>query len=104
MKNILIKIDTKKTITVKDYLLNIFSQKMFNKNYENCKSEINDFIRTKVKSNNLNSMETTKFIIEYISSNDTNLQELQMKIERLQNQNIELENSYLMLQKKLKIL
>jgi hypothetical protein len=37
MKNVLIKIDTKKTITIKDYLLELVSEKKYEDNYTNKK-------------------------------------------------------------------
>jgi hypothetical protein len=101
MKNVLIKIDTKKTITIKDYLLELVSEKKYEDNYTNKKEDINSFIRSIVKEKNFNSMETTKYLTEFISNNDEIIQEQKRKLNDLLNKYTELENAYLIQKKKL---
>lgn len=79
MKNIIIKINETKTISVKNYLLNLLSLKKFNKNYDEKKEEINSFLRTKAKEENLNSMEITKFITEILADFEDELSSLRRK-------------------------
>jgi hypothetical protein len=86
MKNIVIKINEKKSISLKDYLLEIVADKKYCDTYSNKKEDINSFIRQKVKSDDLNSMEVTKWLTEYAVSNDELIDQLRMKIERLENQ------------------
>lgn len=79
MKNIIIKINETKTISVKNYLLNLLSLKKFNKNYDEKKEEINSFLRAKAKEENLNSMEITKFITEILADFEDELSSLRRK-------------------------
>lgn len=68
MKNVQIRLK-ETTITIKDYILNNFSEEIFKGSYEENKKEVNKFVRLFIDKNSTD----TKYLSQEMSKNLTNI-------------------------------